>query len=189
MNSLQATSLQPSSRIPLAAHACTYDDSAAHMQSSVLSQLQLSYIQFCNIWETYEIMNKLTNIEREETSLHLLIDKHQDWLQCDREQKLLKALTAGHTSAGHISLWKGFMCHIRCYNMFIKYYIITSAALTGCKRSNVSVTWIDRTFVKCIFFHTIFNAQTAGILKASLDIRAAGSSFPGVGEIYCCSFS
>lgn len=45
-NSLQASSLQPSREIPLAAHACTYEDNAAHIQSSLFSQLQLSYIQF-----------------------------------------------------------------------------------------------------------------------------------------------
>lgn len=138
MNSLQAASLQPSSRIPLAAHACTYDDSAAHMQSSVLSQLQLSYMQFCNTLDT--LINKQIskyNYERQEISLHLLLDKHQDWLRCDMERRVLTGLTAGHTSAGHISLLKGFIWHINCYNMFIYIVIIivTWVAIAGsCKK-------------------------------------------------------
>lgn len=43
----QMVDLQPRMWIPAAEHAYTYADTAAHMHSSLFSQEQLSYMQFC----------------------------------------------------------------------------------------------------------------------------------------------
>lgn len=45
--SLQMVVLQSLMWIPAAEQAWTYEETAAHMQSSLCSQLQLSYMQLC----------------------------------------------------------------------------------------------------------------------------------------------
>lgn len=47
LHSPQMESLHPLMWTPAAEQAYTYEDTAAHMQSSLFSQVQVSYMQFC----------------------------------------------------------------------------------------------------------------------------------------------